>query len=327
MAGDDDRDTPQPPIQVERGSIPAWLRFFRIKLLPTAYMNALTGAIAVGFDRSSLSSSHLGAALLAIGSLYLFGMGSNDFFDRHRDAVRSPSKPIPSGKIRPRSAGIALLLLGIIALISAALLPQKTWIWSVAISISIVAYNRFLKDNRFFGPLAMGSVRFFLVLFGGALVGDEAHALLPASIIGGYGFWVTRYSLEEESARPNILKFRANCLFGYLVISYLLALILLPQMPIWGHFGWIALFAVTFQNLIERDRHPPQRWTFQSLRGLLLLDGALQLSYNSSGSAGICLILYLWTEILSRRMTAHRHRTAAEDSESPSPAPGLEEKK
>ena len=139
MAGDDDRDTPQPPIQVERGSIPAWLRFFRIKLLPTAYMNALTGAIAVGFDRSSLSSSHLGAALLAIGSLYLFGMGSNDFFDRHRDAVRSPSKPIPSGKIRPRSAGIALLLLGIIALISAALLPQKTWIWSVAISISIVS--------------------------------------------------------------------------------------------------------------------------------------------------------------------------------------------
>src|SRR5580704_15753759 len=60
-------------------------------------------------------------AIVSFG-LYGFGMALNDLLDARRDRVFAPRRPIPSGRIQPRSAIVIALSLLMAALLAAALL-------------------------------------------------------------------------------------------------------------------------------------------------------------------------------------------------------------
>src|SRR5687768_15332070 len=95
---------------------PRLLAFAQLLRLPnvfTAFADVGLGAAAAGYV-----SDQPGAFLLllaASGCLYLSGMAWNDYFDRHEDAKARPFRPIPSGRVAPRTAlalAAALMLAG-----------------------------------------------------------------------------------------------------------------------------------------------------------------------------------------------------------------------
>ena len=291
------KSPPSPP------SIGVWARFFRVKLLPTAWLNATTGAVVAGGTELP-APDRLAAAAAALTALYLFGMGSNDWFDRRRDATIAPERPLPSGELSTRAAGTALIALLLIATAGLALLGAPAAIAGAAILVPILLYNRVLKDHPWLGPAAMGSVRLLVVLFGASLVAEDFDALLApavwlaAAALGGMSFWITRYSLEEETARAAVLGRRAGMIVGHVLLAAVATAILVPTVRI---LGWLVPLLALAQGLRQRSHFPPGWWTFRSLRTLLLLDGALLLSYNSPLAALIAGGLYLWTGGLLRR--------------------------
>ena len=54
--------------------------------------------------------------------LYAFGMALNDLLDARRDRIFAPRRPIPSGRIQPRSAIVIALVLLMMALLAAVLI-------------------------------------------------------------------------------------------------------------------------------------------------------------------------------------------------------------
>ena len=277
-----------------RGGLSIWLQFFRVRLLPTAWANGATGAIAAGAVASPPTLSDAALAAVTIGALYLFGMGANDWCDRRRDATQAPHRPIPSGGLSSTRALGSILIALAIALTSAAFLPSRTWVWVGSIVGSIVLYDAFLKDQSWLGPLAMGSVRAFVAIFGASLVGEPIDGLLPAVILGGHSFWVTRYSLKEESSDAEALDARARAVIAHSGSALILAILFIPTPWLW-HLGWLTPMGAWIQFDRARRRYPPGWFTFRSLRVLLLLDGSLHLSYNSPVSAAVCALLFLGT--------------------------------
>lgn len=102
--------------------------------------------------------------------LYAAGIVTNDLRDVATDSVERPNRPLPSGRVSPARARHIALILCILGVVSAAMawsptaLPaaltfeNRTAMFSLALLVSILAYNYLLKQTPL-GPLAMGACR------------------------------------------------------------------------------------------------------------------------------------------------------------------------
>ena len=111
-----------------------------------------------------------------------------------------------------------------------------------------------------------------------------------------------RYSLEEERARPTVLDARARAILAHSLAAFFCTATFVDATWTW-HLGWVPLLVAWAHFDRARRRHPPGWFTFRSLRAFLLLDGALQLSYNSPFSALLGLLAFFWTGRRSRGPT------------------------
>ena len=146
---------------------------------------SLTYLLTVYYARGGAMGGHwaedcLSAAALAltIASAYVL----NDVFDRDVDRINTPSRPLPSGSLRPAVAGawgglLAASALGLAALCSARFLAAMA-----ALSAALVAYDLFSKR---LGPLKQVVVALLMtsyyplaVLQTGGLAGPRAGSLL-----------------------------------------------------------------------------------------------------------------------------------------------------
>ena len=126
-----------------------WLRLMRISNLPTCITNVMTGC---GLGILSLPSEdpgpwidpvRFGFVLAGVCAFYLAGMILNDVADAERDALETPNRPIPAGRINRRSASIVgclLLLAGWIGCTLAGGWPGG--IAATALLVSILLYER-----------------------------------------------------------------------------------------------------------------------------------------------------------------------------------------
>src|SRR5262249_16813505 len=82
----------------------AYAQLARLPALPTALADIGLGALVTrSLPDRWLTVSFL---LLASGCLYSPGMVWNDFFDVDQDKRERPERPIPSGRVQRRAAGI-----------------------------------------------------------------------------------------------------------------------------------------------------------------------------------------------------------------------------
>lgn len=150
-----------------------------------------------------------GLLVLASCGLYLAGMVLNDVFDRHIDAQERPRRPLPSGRVSLTAAvrlAVVLLIIGNVAAVSASL---TSGIVALVLTACILAYDGGLK-NTFFGPLVMGSCRFFNILLGASSVGGLTELLtvpqLPvAAGMGIYIVGVTIFSRQEAATSSRVM--------------------------------------------------------------------------------------------------------------------------
>jgi 4-hydroxybenzoate polyprenyltransferase len=158
--------------------------------------------------------------LLALGSsgLYLAGMVFNDLFDRDLDARERPGRPIPSGRISPRTAailGCALMILGPICAVFVSLEAVELALMIVAL---VLAYDGFLKQTLV-GPLAMGGCRFLNVMLGASAAAGATWSnpqLAVALAMGVYIAGLTWFARQEarRSSRAQLSAAAATCHAG-----------------------------------------------------------------------------------------------------------------
>ncbi len=111
----------------------------------------------------------LGLLLGCTSCLYSAGMVWNDFFDAEEDRQHRPFRPIPSGRVTRRAAGIlgtVLLVVGIgFAGTCHLLVGWRPLILAGLLAAAVLLYDSWLK-RTWLGPVGMGLCRFLNVLLG-----------------------------------------------------------------------------------------------------------------------------------------------------------------
>jgi 4-hydroxybenzoate polyprenyltransferase len=116
---------------------------------PLARVLLLTALIAVASARDALDVSLFGLTLAAMLLSQLAIGWSNDYLDRHLDAMHQPSKPVPSGAVDARWMPPAIALVLVLAATAGALLGAIPLLL-LAIGTSCgLAYNLGLKRSRY----------------------------------------------------------------------------------------------------------------------------------------------------------------------------------
>ncbi|KXB06224.1 hypothetical protein AKJ53_01010 [candidate division MSBL1 archaeon SCGC-AAA382F02] len=134
-----------------------------------AGIGVLIGAIiALG----NIPSIRITFAFLAAALVSGAGNAVNDYADRELDAINNPDRPIPSGKIKPRTALLTSGTLFALGIISAALIGRISCLLLASINSGLLAYYAAsLKRKGLIGNLTISYLVGSNFLFGGLAVG------------------------------------------------------------------------------------------------------------------------------------------------------------
>lgn len=284
-----------------------WLRLARIPFAPTAILDALV----CGWFAMQVAGvpAHLGLDLihslwlaLASTAFYVTGMASNDYADRERDVELAPTRPIPSGAIKPGAALAFVLICAAIGLATAGLVFG--WIAPLLTLTFIGLYNGAAKHAFVPGVICMGMVRAsnasllaLPVVMAGAA---PAWVLLAPLTIGLYSASITVMSTTEDAASPPrqwLARLMSAAAFAAAaVLAWVGAGTPVPT------FGVIIAFGAVSSTLFGRTPRPgpAKRMVLEMLLGLYFLEYVIATAtYDGSlvvGLAGIAVayaLIYL----------------------------------
>ncbi|NBR07013.1 MAG: hypothetical protein EBT92_14785 [Planctomycetes bacterium] len=288
-----------------------YLQLIRLPLLPSALGNICLGAISAGLSQSDSISFIL--LLFSSAFLYASGMVWNDYFDAKIDAIERPERPIPSGKISLKTSAFfaaSLMALGIMFAFSSELLrgfSGTTLTIASAIALFVLAYDAGGK-NFIFGPLLMGSCRFFNVLLGWSVVGQPLPeiAYLQAGIIGIYIVGVTWYA-KNEAVESNRISLAAASLV--IIFALFIGLIFptfkhpaITPTSLYPYLFFLLMARVT--NALWKGIQDPaprnvQLGVVTCLKSLVLLDCILTIGI--AGWVGLWILLLLAPNLIMNR--------------------------
>ncbi|MCE9562284.1 MAG: UbiA family prenyltransferase [Planctomycetes bacterium] len=293
---------------------PRLLAFAQLMRAPnvfTAFADiALATAAGVAVMPEVPGSFWLSAFLLALtsGSLYLAGMVWNDYFDRAEDAVARPFRPLPSGRVRVRTAvllGVALFAAGLGFAVLAGMPGDAAWnpspfAYAIAITVAVLMYDGGLKLTPA-GPVAMASCRFLNVLLGLSAIPDTALDLeiriQLAGVVGVYIVGVTWFARTEEGRSSSRHLLSAA---SVIAVSLVLALVLKAKLPAESGSVTFPYLLVLFGFLIGRPiaravSNPGSRQVQAAVKrcvlGLVVLDAVLATAFV--GLPGLAILLLL----------------------------------
>jgi 4-hydroxybenzoate polyprenyltransferase len=166
--------------------------------------------------------SALWLLLTASSGLYLGGMVLNDFFDAELDAKERPERPIPSGRISRKAAGVlGFCLLGG-GIVSAAVASLQSLWTALLIVVCVLSYNARFKATVA-GPFFMAACRLLNLLLGASMLAISEPETAPVFTAAGglftYILGVTWFSRSEAgtASRRGLAAGLALVLLGLLV--------------------------------------------------------------------------------------------------------------
>lgn len=115
------------------------------------------------------------------------GNAINDYFDHKIDAINRPERPIPSGRISLKTAGIYSLLLFVVAIIIGFIIGPLPGIIVVLSSLLMVYYAYSLKTKCLIGNLSISFLTGMSFVLGGVVVNE----LLISIYLGFFAFLMT----------------------------------------------------------------------------------------------------------------------------------------
>jgi geranylgeranylglycerol-phosphate geranylgeranyltransferase len=151
--------------------------------------NAVMAVIAVILVMFITGNFTLNAFLACFVVFIVTGGGNviNDYFDHKIDAVNKPTRPIPSGRISLKTAGIYSLLLFIIGIVVAFIIGIIPGIITLLSSLVLVLYAYTLKKSILIGNIIVSFITGLAFVFGGIVVG----AIEASIYLGFYAFLMT----------------------------------------------------------------------------------------------------------------------------------------
>jgi 4-hydroxybenzoate polyprenyltransferase len=289
----------------------AFAQLMRLPNVFTAFADiAMATAAAAAVLPEVPGSFWVTAVLLALtsGCLYLAGMVWNDYFDRAEDAEARPFRPIPSGRIRVRTAvmlGVALFAAGLGFAVLAGFPGNESWnaapfAYATGILIAVLIYDGGVKQSPI-APVAMASCRFLNVLLGLSALPDSAldtqMRLHLAGIVGVYIVGVTWFARTEEgrSSRGHLLA-AASVIAVSLILALLLRDTLKPDSGSVAFPYLLVLFGFVVGRPISRAvANPGSRQVQAAVKrcvlGLVMLDAVLATAFV--GLPGLAILLLL----------------------------------
>ncbi len=122
------------------------------------------------------------AAIIAVAAFLLLSAGNalNDFYDVEADRINKPARPIPSGRVKRRSA---LIFAVVLFTIGTGLGLSVNWAaFSIAciVSVFLVLYTLTLRRLLLIGNLVVGVLTGLTFISGGVAVGAIGGAVIPA---------------------------------------------------------------------------------------------------------------------------------------------------
>jgi len=159
------------------GAVIGWLRIVRpVNLLILAAAILLGRALAGGGGEGVTTVFAVVAALLLAAGFYVW----NDVTDREVDRVNRPARPIPSGSVSARAAGLAAIILLTGALAAALAAGPAVLVAIVVWSLLLVLYEKYLKHKGFTGNLLVSVIASSSLLYGAWLGGSAVDGIAPA---------------------------------------------------------------------------------------------------------------------------------------------------
>lgn len=266
----------------------AFAQLLRLPNVFTAFADICLGACAAGYVTTQPGVFAL--MHLASGCLYLAGMAWNDFFDRHEDAKTRPSRPLPSGRIRPVTAAViggVLLAVGV-GLAGVAGGPNRPpLVIAGALAVLILLYDGLLK-HYWVGPIGMGGCRFLNVLLGlsaGEVGFDTPLPYHLAGVVGLYIAGVTWFARTEEgtSQRWQLIAAAGVMAAAVLLGATIPAQFETQQAPFYFPYLLAGFAAYVGFPIVAAIRQPSaknvQRAVKRCILGLIVLDAILATAF------------------------------------------------
>lgn len=294
-----------------------YAQLVRLPNLPTAVADIGLAALA-----TRTLPARWPAFVLLVGAsccLYLSGMVWNDFFDVEQDRRERPERPLPSGRVSRRTAGLLALVLMLsglgLALAAGWVMVQSDQspsLWRPVVvagvlAVMILLYDGWLKRTPL-GPVAMGSCRFLNVLLGATLSGGLLWPLGPhlALVVGTYIVGVTWFArTEARSSSQKALVGACSVMLASLALGLCVpvhrefdsAALVFPYLLV--GFGFWLGFPLT-RAIAAPTPANVQAGVKRSLMGLIVLDTIL--ATGTVGALGLVLLVLLVPSLyLNRR--------------------------
>ena len=193
---------PQHPVRPSR--LAAWGQLFRLPNLLT-----VPGDPVAGFLLASMATGGgVGLAIIPAAAasvlLYAAGLVANDLFDLRIDRRERPGRPLPSGRIRPATAGIVLAALTSLGVACAFLAGAAAGAVALALTAAIFLYDGLTKRIRLAAPGAvnMGLCRGLSLLLGAAAAGGMDSWPVLTSALGLTAYIAVVTWIARGETRP-----------------------------------------------------------------------------------------------------------------------------
>lgn len=141
-------------------------------------------AIAVG---RVVDARAIGCAAVAGLGCFVFGMTTNDLVDRDKDAIHSPQRPIPSGRVTLRAARIQAATAALVALAAAACVSGAAMLCVAAMLTCIAAYDLLPAHGGVGGVALLALIRGLDLALGGIALGAAPVTFVAAA---GYAVFI-----------------------------------------------------------------------------------------------------------------------------------------
>jgi len=141
------------------GTLRAWLVLARASNLPTVWSNCIAGCWLGGWN----SSATVLLLCVAASLLYVGGMFLNDVCDVGFDRQYKSDRPIITGSVTRRQAGLAALVMLLGGVLLAATINLHVLFFGALLALVIVAYD-LLHKRISWAPLLMAACRFLLYM-------------------------------------------------------------------------------------------------------------------------------------------------------------------
>lgn len=216
-------------------------------------------SVAIGAVTSGVSAAGWPVAAAALSAVLITAAGNayNDVVDLEIDRVNRPGRPLPSGRLQPRSARRLSVFLAVVGLALAWSLGPFTGVIAAVVVVGLATYSEALKTRPAWGNLMVSALAAAAFPFGAAAAGAWGRSWIPAAF--AFLFHLGREIVKDVEdiagdramgAHTLAIDLGARRAAGLAAVVYLL-LVAATVVP-WSHglYGWGYLVPVAILDLL-----------------------------------------------------------------------------